>query len=118
MTWLGTGVGWHGDANTEYLIWQGDCTSGGSGAEITTVDLGGALIAGLWNNSTTIDLTGAWWDWRPHSADQTDYTINLTVTWNGVTSTKTVSVTATDHDFPTGSVGTIVALDDGTFTLS
>jgi hypothetical protein len=123
VTLLGAQAGWPSgygspDTNTPYLQWQGDVTAGGTGEEDTTVDPFKALDDGLWSGSTTIDLTGAWWTSRQHSADQTDFSILLTVSWNGTTITRTVNVTQSDPWFPTGYVGTLTVNDDGTFSYS
>src|SRR5207253_196082 len=64
-----------------------------------------------------INLTGAWYSnaWTP---SQQDYTINLTVSWNGVTVTHNgINVGAIDPAFPTGVVGTITVNSNGTFSV-
>src|SRR5207245_253254 len=90
-----------------YLHWHGDVTSAGTGAEVTDVNPLVARNVALWSgSSTTINLTGAWWS-GAWTSSQHDYTINLTVSSNGVTVTHNgINVSAIDPNFPTGVVGT------------
>lgn len=118
VTFLSHRAGWYGDGSTDFIHWDDDVVSAGTGAEVTTVRPMSAWNDELWTGSTTVDLTGAWWSSRANPELQTDYTIELTISWNGTTSSQIVNVPASEFGFPTYSLGALTINDDGTFTFA
>lgn len=108
-SFLSTKVGWACSASGPYITWSGDNT--GYGPEIVTVDVRAAYRDSAWASSCEIVCSAGWYSPAGGSGPAL-----LTVTFNGVTQTLTISPGQQSNCAST-TVARVTVHDDWTFTV-